>query len=41
MVNVSEVTINSVKYELPKMLSGSNQNGKGAVLGFRLPQTGT
>jgi hypothetical protein len=41
MVNVSEVVINFVILELPKMLIGSNQNGKGAVLRFFTPQAET
>jgi len=41
MVNVSEVVINSVMNELPKMLIGSNQKVQRAVLGFTCPQTET
>jgi hypothetical protein len=41
MVNVSEVVINSVTYDLPKMLTGSNQNGKGVVLRFGTSQAET
>jgi len=41
MVNVSEVVINPVISELPKMLIGSNQNGKYAVLTFTFGQAET
>lgn len=38
MVNESEVTINSVNFELPKMLSGSNQKVRERLWDCSLPK---